>query len=72
MRAIKTVAARLGNTPAVCRKCYVHPALVEWYLSGDMNKSRILNKQKRDQLNCELQRDEAALMRLLRRERKAD
>lgn len=29
--AIKIVASKLGNTPAVCRKCYVHPILVEAY-----------------------------------------
>jgi DNA topoisomerase-1 len=32
--AIRRVAARLGNTPAVCRKSYVHPAVVEGYLAG--------------------------------------
>lgn len=32
--AICAVAELLGNTPAVCRKCYVHPAIVETYLSG--------------------------------------
>lgn len=32
--AIKRVAAELGNTPAVCRKCYVHPAVLERYLTG--------------------------------------
>ena len=31
--AIKRVAERLGNTPSVCRKCYVHPAVLEHYLS---------------------------------------
>lgn len=31
-RAIEMVAERLGNTPAVCRKCYVHPAVIEAYL----------------------------------------
>jgi DNA topoisomerase-1 len=30
--AICAVAELLGNTPAVCRKCYVHPAIVEAYL----------------------------------------
>ncbi|HEY8314616.1 MAG TPA: DNA topoisomerase IB [Candidatus Baltobacteraceae bacterium] len=30
--AIKEVALRLGNTPAVCRKCYVHPDIVDVYL----------------------------------------
>ncbi len=32
--AIETVAARLGNTPAVCRKCYVHPEVIAAYLEG--------------------------------------
>ena len=32
--AICAVAELLGNTPAICRKCYVHPAIVEAYLSG--------------------------------------
>src|SRR5215471_5979278 len=35
--AICAVAALLGNTPAVCRKCYVHPVIVEAY----MNRTRI-------------------------------
>src|SRR3989440_3301153 len=30
--AIKAVAKILGNTPAICRKCYVHPAVLESYL----------------------------------------
>lgn len=32
--AIKQVAEKLGNTPSVCRKCYVHPAVLEAYLGG--------------------------------------
>lgn len=32
--AIEAVAARLGNTPTVCRKCYIHPEIFESYL-GD-------------------------------------
>src|SRR6266853_909471 len=35
--AICAVAELLGNTPAVCRKCYVHPVIVEAYL----NQTRI-------------------------------
>ena len=34
--AISAVAKILGNTPAVCRKCYVHPAVLETYLNGNM------------------------------------
>ena len=32
--AITAVAKLLGNTPAICRKCYVHPAVLETYLDG--------------------------------------
>jgi DNA topoisomerase-1 len=32
VQAIAQVAAQLGNTPSVCRKCYVHPAVLETYL----------------------------------------
>jgi len=34
VRAIERVAARLGNTPAICRKGYVHPGIVDAYLDG--------------------------------------
>jgi DNA topoisomerase-1 len=34
VQAIESVAKRLGNTRAVCRKCYVHPAIVDAYLDG--------------------------------------
>lgn len=34
VQAIEAVARRLGNTPAVCRKCYVHPEVVRAYLDG--------------------------------------
>lgn len=30
---VKSVAARLGNTASVCRKCYIHPAVIAEYLS---------------------------------------
>ncbi len=35
-QAIEHVAGRLGNTPSICRKCYVHPALFEAYLDGTL------------------------------------
>ena len=34
--AISAVAKILGNTPAICRKCYVHPAVLQTYLDGAM------------------------------------
>jgi DNA topoisomerase-1 len=36
VRAIERVAERLGNTPAVCKKCYIHPVIFESYLDGDL------------------------------------
>jgi DNA topoisomerase I len=36
VKAIENVAARLGNTPSICRKCYVHPAVLDSYLDGSM------------------------------------
>jgi DNA topoisomerase I len=36
VQAIKSVASRLGNTPAICRKCYVSPAIIEAYLAGSL------------------------------------
>jgi DNA topoisomerase-1 len=35
-KVIEQVAVRLGNTPAVCKKSYVHPLLVERYVAGDL------------------------------------
>lgn len=34
--AIETVARQLGNTPTVCRQCYVHPDVIESYLDGTL------------------------------------
>ncbi len=35
VRAVESVADRLGNTKAVCRKSYIHPAIIDAYLEGD-------------------------------------
>ena len=32
--AIEKVAARLGNTPTICRKCYIHPEILKSYAEG--------------------------------------
>jgi len=34
--AIESVAKKLGNTPAVCKKCYIHPHVLDSYLDGTM------------------------------------
>lgn len=34
--AIESVASRLGNTPSVCRKCYIHPEIFDSYLGDEL------------------------------------
>jgi len=34
--AVERVAARLGNTPSVCRKCYIHPKVIDAYMEGTL------------------------------------
>jgi DNA topoisomerase-1 len=36
--AIDKVAKQLGNTRAICRKCYIHPAIIDAYMGGDLAK----------------------------------
>ena len=37
VEVVKQVAGRLGNTPAVCRKCYIHPAVLAAFEDGTMH-----------------------------------
>ncbi|GAC1640499.1 MAG: DNA topoisomerase IB [Herpetosiphon sp.] len=39
VRAIEHVASRLGNTPSICRKCYVHPSVVSAYMDGTLRRA---------------------------------
>ena len=36
LRAVESVSKLLGNTPAICRKCYIHPAVFDGYLDGSL------------------------------------
>src|SRR5436853_1882130 len=36
VRAVENVAKHLGNTPAICRRCYIHPAIFEGYVDGTL------------------------------------
>jgi DNA topoisomerase-1 len=66
--AIGNVAARLGNTPTICRKCYVHPDVLTSYLD------RTLMSEMDRELGRELaglQAEEAAVMRFLQRGRES-
>jgi DNA topoisomerase-1 len=69
VKAIKQVAARLGNTPSVCRKCYVHPVVLDCYMSGALLEGvkRRVAEQEEDE-PAALRRQEEALLKLLRRQ----
>jgi DNA topoisomerase-1 len=66
--AIKSVSERLGNTPSICRKCYVHPAVIDAYLEGTMLESlqQITAQELVENLH-ELKPEEAAIMALLQK-----
>ena len=66
--AIKSVAERLGNTPAVCRKCYVHPTVLDTYLNGTLIESLARRVEQAAADPHALKPDEAAVMNLLREE----
>src|SRR5438128_1008831 len=63
--AISAVAEILGNNPAVCRRCYIHPAVLEAYLNGNSVscfKPRSLEVEKR---GIDFASTEAAVLKLL-------
>ena len=68
-RAVESVAAKLGNTKAVCRKCYVHPAVLEAYTDGSLFKLSRLRQQKKPKAASvnDLTNEETSLLTLLRR-----
>src|SRR5262245_16998899 len=59
MAAMKAVAERLGNTPAICRKSYVHPGIPDAYLKGTLS-----NGVRRAPSRMDL--DEARFLRFLK------
>ena len=68
VRAIETVAERLGNTPAVCRKSYVHPHVIESYLDGTMVEALKQRTEKEMATSLgDLRPEESAVMALLQR-----
>ena len=66
--AIETVASRLGNTATICRKCYVHPEVVQSYLSGALllEVKEEVDTELRENLP-QLRPEEAAVLALLER-----
>ena len=67
--AIEAVARLLGNTIAICRKCYIHPAIPTSYLNGTLARNlRLKADSEIAQHLHELKPEEAAVITLLRQE----
>ena len=65
--AIEKVSARLGNTPTICRKCYVHPEVLNSYMDGNLVLE--LKSKAETELRIGMERlkaEEAAVLALLR------
>jgi DNA topoisomerase I len=65
--AIEKVAARLGNTPTICRKCYVHPEVLSSYMDGNLLFE--IKSEVEDELRnalAGLKPEEAAVLAMLR------
>jgi DNA topoisomerase I len=73
VQAIEAVAKRLGNTKAVCRKCYIHPAVIRYYMDGSLLQTlnRRLKKELTQSLD-RLSREESAVLVLLQQRLKRE
>jgi DNA topoisomerase-1 len=71
--AIESVAKKLGNTRAVCRKCYIHPAVVNSYMDGTLIKG-LEQRVKKELAECRdaLGPEEAAVMSLIEKQLNAE
>jgi len=71
VKAVDMVAEKLGNTRAVCRKYYVHPALIEAYLEGrtvSLPSAEAKLAPNRVHAGAALRRDEVAVLQFLQDE----
>jgi DNA topoisomerase-1 len=61
--AVEEVARELGNSRTVCRKCYIHPAVMEAYLEGTLDEG--LRRRRSGIGTSGLRSEEAMLLAFL-------
>jgi DNA topoisomerase-1 len=67
VKAVERVAERLGNTPTVCRDCYIHPKVLESYLQGvTLEEFRRRVERSIRRIQPEYEPEEMALLKMLR------
>ena len=64
-QAIESVAERLGNTASICRKCYVHPVVLEAYMDGTLVETLAQLAEQEFAEDGELSAEEAMVLRFL-------
>jgi DNA topoisomerase-1 len=72
VHAVERVARMLGNTRTVCRKCYVHPAVIDAYLDGSLARALQVRVRRRLDDRRAPRRIETAVLALLERRLRAD
>jgi len=73
VEAVKLTAGRLGNTPAVARKSYVHPAVLEAYMEGSIGGALLqAAEEQRDPPPVATPDETAEVVKLIRTRLKAD
>jgi DNA topoisomerase-1 len=70
-RAIESVARRLGNTKAICRKSYVHPAILDAYMNGATVRTARVRASDTAIARVALSAEEAAVVGLIQGRLKA-
>ena len=65
--AIESVAKKLGNTKAVCRKCYIHPAILDAYMDGATIQTLKTRAAKLSRARATLSGEEAAVVSMIER-----
>jgi DNA topoisomerase I len=73
VNAVEMVARKLGNTRSVCRKCYIHPAIIDSYVDGSLlnTLSQKAHRESTQSLN-KLTPDELTVMAILEERLKGD
>jgi DNA topoisomerase-1 len=72
LQAVERVAKRLGNTRTVCRKCYIHPAVIDAYLDGSLLHTLAQRARREMKQVAALRPEEAAILAFLQERLRRD
>lgn len=67
-QAIEVAAEHLGNTKTICRKCYVHPAVIDSYLEGSLLTSLSRQDDESAEDTIGLRPEEARVLQFLKQQ----